>query len=205
MAYSGDKYTQTTGLVSIDVNDDTNEGKIVAHWVVNDWKYDASRPLATGTMKIIWTDFLGEADFMDGGIASELVLHGDSGNEAPVLPTVYTYSAGWGTADVYLNDELIYEDVLAHYMVTEGTRDPVTHAVHESEGKSIFVPTPKGGDSGNGFTYPSRNIIHMIVHTEVRDPNNWPPFTMFIHVNFEDPITMSAQQATPEQIRRAKN
>ena len=187
MTYSGEKYTPTNGLFTLDVNDETNEGKLVAEWEVEDWKYDASRPPATGTMKIIWTDFFGEADFMEGGIASDLILHGNSGQEAPVLPTVYSYSAGWGSAETYLDDQLIYSDIIAHYMVTEGTRDPDTHAVHESDGMGKFVPSPKGGDSGNGFVYPDQLIMHVVVHTEVRDPNNWPPFTMFMHVNFEDP------------------
>ncbi len=184
--YTGEKYTQTDGFVTIDVNDETNEGVLVAQWDARDWKYDDSKSPATGTMKVIWTDFFGEADFMDGGIANDLLLHGDSGQEAPVLPTVYTYSGGWGSADVYLNDEMIYDDVVAHYMVTDGTRDPVTHAVHTRDGVGIFTPAPKGGDPGDGFTYPDRVLTHVVVHTDVKDPNNFPPFTMFMHVNFEN-------------------
>ena len=184
--YTGERYTQTDGYVTIDVNDETNEGVLVAQWETKDWKYDDTKSPATGTMKVIWTDFFGEADFMDGGIANDLMLHGDSGQEAPVLPTVYTYSAGWGSADVYLNDEMIYEDVVAHYMTTDGTRDPITHAVHTKDGAGIFSPTPKGGDSGDGFTYPDRILTHVVVHTDVKDTNNFPPFTMFMHINFEN-------------------
>lgn len=184
--YSGERYIQTNGHVTIDVNDETNEGVLVAQWETMDWKYDDTKSPATGTMKVIWTDFFGEGDFMDGGIANDLQLHGDSGQEAPVLPTVYTYSAGWGSADVYLNDEMIYDDVVAHYMTTDGTRDPITHAVHTKDGVGIFSPTPKGGDSGDGFTYPDRILTHVVVHTDVKDTNNFPPFTMFMHINFEN-------------------
>ncbi|KKK72691.1 hypothetical protein LCGC14_2901350 [marine sediment metagenome] len=184
--YGGKNYTQTNGFITIDVNNKTNEGIVVAEWNVKNWNYDGSKPSATGKMKVIWTDFSGQADFMDGGIANNLYLHGDSGKEAPVLPTVYTYSAGWGLADVYLNGKKIYDDVIAHYMVTDGTRDPLTHAVYKSDGKSMFVPKPMGGDSGDGFVYEDRIMTHLVVHTDVMDKgNNFPPFTMFMHINFE--------------------
>ena len=185
--YNGEKYVRTNGFVTIDVNDKTNEGILIAEWDVKDWQYDASKPAATGRMKVIWSDFFGSADFMDGGIAGNLYLHGDSGKEAPVLPTIYTYSAGWGTADIFLNGQKIYDDVVAHYMVTEGTRDPLTHAVHKKDGKAIFVPKPMGGDSGDGFTYSHRIMTHVVVHTDIADQGkNFPPFTMFMHINFEN-------------------
>lgn len=184
--YDGSGYDRVNGYITIDVDDETNTGIVFAEWRVDDWKYDDSKPSATGWMKVVWTEFVGPADFMDGGIASNLFLHGDSGQEAPVLPTVYTYSAAWGRADIYLNDEKIYDDVEAHYMVTEGTRDPVNRAVHKKDGVTVFVPAPMGGDSGDGFTYPQRMMTHLVLHTDVRDPDNFPPFTMFMHVNFEN-------------------
>ncbi len=198
--YTGENYSPTDGFATIDVNEETKEGILVAQWDVGDWKYDDSKPPASGTMKVIWTDFFGQADFMDGGIAKDLLLHGDSGQEAPVLPTVYAYSAGWGSADVYLNDEMIYDDVVAHYMITDGTRDPGTHAVHTRDGVGIFVPAPKGGDSGDGFTYPDRVLTHVVVHTDELDPNNFPPFSMFMHINFEN--TSISTVARPSLGRR---
>lgn len=184
--YDGKNYTKTNGFVRIDVNNKTNEGIVVAEWDVRNYKYDVSKPTATGKMKVIWTNFSGPADFMDGGIANNLELHGDTGKEAPVLPTVWTYSAGWGTADVYLNDEKIYDDVVAHYMVTDGTRDPLTHAVYKSDGKSIFKPKPMGGDSGDGLTFKDMIMTHVVVHTDkMAKGKNFPPFTMFMHINFE--------------------
>ncbi len=195
--YTGENYTPTDGFLTIDVIDETNEGMLVAQWDVRDWKYDDSKPRASGTMKVIWTDFFGQTDltdFMDGGISNDLHLHGDSGQESPLLPTLYTYSAGWGSADVYLNDEMLYDHVVAHYMVTDGTRDPRTHAVHTRDGVGIFKPAPKGGDPGDGFTYPERILTHLVVHTDVLDRNNFPPFTMFMHINFENTSISTASQ-----------
>ena len=186
LVFTGENYNKTDGFITIDVNDETNEGMLVAQWEVEDWKYDASAPRAKGTMKVVWTDFFGEADFMDGGIVSNLVLHGDTGKEAPVLPTLFSHSSGWGSADVYLNDEMIYDDIVAHYMVHDSTRDPVTNAVHTRDGVGIFVPALKGGDAGDGFTYPDRILTTLIVHTDVKDPNNLPPFTMFMRIHFQN-------------------
>lgn len=184
--YDGSTYTPTNGFVTIDVNDESNEGTVIGEWGVDNWEYDASKPPATGRMKVVWTTFDGPADFMDGGIASDLMLHGNSGQEAPVLPTVFSHSAGWGHADVYLNDEILYEGVVAHYMVTEGTRDPITHAIHKGDGTGMFVPTPMGGDSDDGFVYPDQILTHLVVHTDEPDPANFPGFTMFMHINFEN-------------------
>ena len=182
--YDGNGYTPTRGFVTIDVNNKTNEGILVAEWDVKNWKYDASQPAATGTMKVIWTNFFapGGVRFMNGGIAHNLFLHGDSGQEAPVLPKVFTYTAGWGLADVYLAGQKIYSDVVAHYMVTDGTRDPIDHSVHTADGKGFFNPMKPG----DGFTYPERVLTHVVVHTDERDTENFPPFTMFMHVNFEN-------------------
>ena len=57
--YEGDQYIATDGYATIDVNDGNNEGLVVAQWRVQDWKYDDSRPSATGTMKVVCTDFFG--------------------------------------------------------------------------------------------------------------------------------------------------
>ena len=51
--YDGTTYLPVEGFVTIDVNDDTNDGIVVARWDVQDRKYDDSKPAANGTMKVV--------------------------------------------------------------------------------------------------------------------------------------------------------
>jgi hypothetical protein len=41
--------------------------------------------------------------FMQGGIAELLYLHGDTGQGPPVMPKVWTYLAGWGNLDIFVD------------------------------------------------------------------------------------------------------
>ncbi|MEE9284074.1 MAG: hypothetical protein V3U49_08395 [Nitrososphaerales archaeon] len=174
--YDGTGYRPTTGFITIDVDDVDNSGIVVATWDATDY-YGMS-----GTFTAIWTDFFGDADFMNGGIATGGTLHGASGHEAPVLPEVRSYVSGWGSADVYLDGEMIYDDIVAHFMVTDETRDPITHAVYNADRSGFFSPM----NPGDGSTFKDRILTHLVLHTDVQDVENFPPFTVFMHINFEN-------------------
>ena len=77
----------------------------------------------TGDIRMEYSQFDEGSDFWEGGIADFVWLHGNTGQEAPVMPKVRTMLGSWGPADVYVNDELIYEGLVGHMMYTEGSRD----------------------------------------------------------------------------------
>ena len=174
--YDGVGYQKTSGFVSIDVNDETNTGLLVATWEATDY-YGYN-----GTFVAIMNRFSGPMEWMDGGIATNLTVHGASGRGPPVLPEVYTYVGGWGTADVYVNGELVLEDLDAHFMTTEGTRDPVTREVYNAEKTGLFSPM----NPADGATFPDRILTHVVLHSLEEDTNNFPEFTVFMHINYEN-------------------
>ena len=57
-----------------------------------------------------------------GGVVSNVFLHGVTGWGTRLMPTEFTYSAFWGSGDIYHNDELVAENTSIHMMLTEFVR-----------------------------------------------------------------------------------
>ena len=174
--YDGDGYVPTSGFVNIDINEEANTGIVVATWEAQDY-YGES-----GTFTAIIDEWMGAADWQDGGIATDVYVHGDTGRGPPVLPTMLAYIAGYGVGDVYVNGVLMWEDLDAHFMVTEGTRDPVERAVWNADGTGYFSPMAPS----DGKMFPDDVLTHVVLHSEEEDTGNFPAFTEFFHINYEN-------------------
>ena len=177
--YDGDGYEATSGFVTINVNDVTNTGSVVATWEATDY-YGYS-----GVFTAVISEFMGEADWMDGGITQGIYAHGDTGRGPPVLPTMYAYIAGYGVGDVYVDGVLVWEDLDAHFMVTEGTRDPVMNKVWNADGTGLFSPMAPA----DGKVFSDTLLTHVVLHSMEEDTNNFPAFTEFFHINYETTST----------------
>src|SRR6267143_3773442 len=116
--YAGKRLKPVKGAIDIDVNEITNTGQIIAEFTEGSDRY-----------KIVFDRFAASKPYQDGGIATRVYEHGDSGNGDPLYPKTWLYLSGWGKADVYKNGQLLYKDYDAHFMVMERSRDPNTHAV----------------------------------------------------------------------------
>jgi hypothetical protein len=107
------------GTIEIDVNDLNNTGKVLVEFSEGNDRF-----------RISFDRFSAKAAFQGGGIATGIYEHGDSGNGDPLYPKTWLYLAGWGTATLWKNDQVLYKDYDAHFMVMERSRDPNTHEVH---------------------------------------------------------------------------
>ncbi|GMQ95094.1 MAG: hypothetical protein BMS9Abin13_204 [Patescibacteria group bacterium] len=58
-----------------------------------------------------------------GGVLVDGFHHGKTGIGTRLMPTVYTYAAVWGVAELYINDELISGNRLVHIMASESVRN----------------------------------------------------------------------------------
>src|SRR5215472_2730119 len=111
--YAGKRLSPVKGTIEIDVNEVANTGQVVAEFVEN-----------TDRFRIIFDRFSGKSPYQDGGITTRIYEHGDSGNGDPLYPKAWLYLAGWGTATMWKNDQALYKDYDAHFMVMERSRDP---------------------------------------------------------------------------------
>lgn len=165
MDYAGKRVAAVNGTIEIDVNERTNSGKVIAEFVEGADRY-----------RIVFDQFVQRAPFQDGGIATRIYEHGDSNNGDPLYPKTWLYLAGWGTSTMYKNDQVLYNDYDAHFMVMERSRDPKTHEVR--------YPTKRTLPGGE--TDPAGMEIDLWIRSKEQNSNNFPPFETFVHLCWEE-------------------
>ncbi len=165
--YVGKRLNPVKGTIEINVNELTNTGLVVAEFVEGTDRY-----------RIVFDRFAASRPYQDGGIATRVYEHGDSGNGDPLYPKTWLYLSGWGKADVYRNGQLLYKDYDAHFMVMERSRDPRTHEVHYPVKRTL-----PGGE-----TDPAGMEIDLWVRSKEQNTKNFPPFETFVHVYWEEVI-----------------
>ena len=136
----------------------------------------------TGEIKLVYKQFQGEMPFQEGGIADFIYLHGDTGQGGPVMPTIRGFVSAWGPADVFVNGELVYQGLAGHVMLTERARDLTTNVIYADAGRTTPY-SPKEPAKGY-IVAPDEWELHFVAHSEAEDPNNFPPNTVWIHLNF---------------------
>jgi len=163
--YAGKHLKPVQGTIDIDVNEITNAGQIIAEFTEGSDRY-----------RIVFDRFAASRPYQDGGIATRVYEHGDSGNRDPLYPKTWLYLSGWGKADVYKNGQILYKDYDAHFMVMERSRDPNTHEVRYPVKRTL-----PGGE-----TDPAGMEIDLWVRSKETNNKNFPPFDTFVHLYWEE-------------------
>lgn len=163
--YAGKHLTSAEGTIQIDVNEVTNTGRVVAEFGEGADRY-----------RIVFDRFAASQPFQDGGIATRVYEHGDSGNGDPLYPKTWLYLAGWGTATMWENEQTLYKDYQAHFMVMERSRDSKTHGV-----RYPIKRTLPGGE-----TDPAGIEIDLWVRSKEQNTKNFPPYETFVHLYWEE-------------------
>jgi hypothetical protein len=136
----------------------------------------------TGDIKMYYTVTGGGPAFHEGGVADFIYMHGDTKQGPPVMPKVRTYLASWGSADVYVNDALVYKGLDGHMMYTERSRDISSKAIYNKD-RSGFYSHKDPADFS--IAAPHESELHFVAHSMEKDTGNFPPNTVWIHLNFE--------------------
>lgn len=58
-----------------------------------------------------------------GGVITDAFIHGNTGIDSPLFPTIFTYGAFWGVGDIIVNGKTIDRDKWVHFMTTQNVRD----------------------------------------------------------------------------------
>ncbi len=114
-------------------------------------------------------------------MAQEVFLHGDTGNEAPVMPTIFNYFATWGPSKIWVNGEEVVPMIGSHTMFSERARGP-SGKIETASGQ---VYSPMAQDK-TGFTDRYATEFHYVAHTMQPDQDNFPPHTGWIHLHFSN-------------------
>ncbi|NOT22536.1 MAG: hypothetical protein HOP22_07400 [Nitrospiraceae bacterium] len=163
--YAGKHLNSVKGTITIDVNELTNTGQVVAEFIEGSDRY-----------RIVFDRFIAKAPFQDGGVATRIYEHGDSGNGDPLYPKTWLYLGAWGTATMWKNNQVLYKDYDAHFMVMERSRDSKTHEVHYPVKRML----------SGGETDPAAMEIDLWVRSKEQNTNNFPPFETFVHLCWEE-------------------
>jgi hypothetical protein len=202
--------TELPGFFELHVDSESDTGVMFARFYVSEYQMDADTLLEDAQITVIYPLFGAPTGIMpeywEGGIATDVLLHGDSGQEAPVLPTAFNDVASWGPALVFVNGEQVMgaEEIMGvpnvmgafagHVMYTNEVRDPDSGVVYNAALDAPFSPmAPSDGIESDD----DASLLHLIVRTEERDDAAFPPFSMFMHVNFLDVVELEMDQINP--------
>lgn len=181
-AYDGQNVRPLEGSAEARIDPATGKGKVT----VKVRTTEASGPIRfskdtewSGEIRIVQR--LDTQKMDEARIATDVFLHGDTGNEAPVMPKVYNYFATWGPSKIMVNGEEAVPMIGSHTMFTEQARGPDGKI---QRGSTVYHPM-KVQDK-TGFTDPDELEFHYVAHTTEPDEGNFPPHTAWIHLHFSD-------------------
>jgi hypothetical protein len=155
------------GPVEIDVDEIKNTGSFVA-----------KLKLPEGLFEMTLDNFKESLTCQDGGIASMIFEHGDSGCGNTLWPKTILYIAAWGKANATLDGKPLYRDYDAHFMVTQGIRHRETLKVDYPQPlrKDIF-----GKPSLAGEVNPAAMQCDFWIRSPQQNNKNNPPHEHFMH------------------------
>ena len=147
------------GTADLDVNEIDNTGTFRAVLDIPEGRY------------VVELDRFHESSpCQDGGVASWLFEHGNSGCGDMNWPKSILYVAGWGYGHATLNGEPLYEDYEIHFMVTQGMRDRETLEV---------MLSPSTGEAG--AINPAAQQLDFYIRSPERNDANHPNREVFDH------------------------
>jgi len=160
------------GTVRIEVNTTEGSGPI---------RVSAETSLS-GSILLLMQEFTGSEPFQAGGVAEALRLHGDTGRMSTAMPELVAHLAGWGRLDIYVDGELRYEDLAAHFMLTESVRRGPEggFAVLRASDGTIYDPSL---EDKTGFVYSQELELHIWASSSSESIGVSPGEELFLHLN----------------------
>jgi plastocyanin len=145
-----------------------------------------------------------------GGVITDAWIHGNTGTDSPLFPTIFTYGAFWGVGDIIVNGTTMDEDKWVHFMTTQNVRDQNYNFTTSEE-----LPL-MSNETFSGQIHHTHVIVRPIkitpegpifdpVKTEFTLPNGMKQ--PFIHVMFEQDkiVNDTFKDWKPEILKTAEN
>lgn len=190
LSYSGENVVAVDGEAVVQVNSESDKGTMVATFTgtirpTKDKEYSGEIKLEFNVV-----DGEGAPPWRESGSADFIMIHGATGQEAPLVPSVTCYLCTWGAGKLFVDDELVHE-AMGHFMWTPTIRDE-NQVVWADEARTTnYIPM----ESDKGIiAQPKTSQLHFVFFDpRVSDPDNYPPMSWFLKVNFDQVEDMSAE------------
>ncbi len=157
-SYDGSTVTPFQGTAHYDVNAEQDTGEFSVELDGTLTYQDGVTK--TGHWKIVQKSFSNDQPFFQGGVATNVEMHGDTGQEAPFYPSMIGTLATWGTADLYFNGQIEVSDLGIHTMFIHGLRD----AKHEILKRDQTCCYDKA-EPENGYVDPAQDQVNVLLFT----------------------------------------
>ncbi|MFV2007819.1 MAG: hypothetical protein ACC667_10250 [Longimicrobiales bacterium] len=179
-AYDGANVRELRGTATVELNFEEGTGRVVAEveTTAQSGPIQFSSDQAwSGKIRIV--QMLNLDKMAAARMERDVMLHGDTGNEAPVMPNIFNYFATWGPSSITVNGEEVIPMIGSHTMLSERSRGE-DGAIRNGDGMPYSPMAPVK----SGFTDASGIEFHVVAHTMQPDKGNFPPHTGWVHLNF---------------------
>ncbi|RMF82836.1 MAG: hypothetical protein D6737_00450 [Chloroflexi bacterium] len=190
------------GFFELHLDPENDTGLMFSRFSVDQYRLDADTVLNDAEITIIFPLFGSPvpealADYWQGGIAEDIFLHGDTGQEAPIIPKVWSEVATWGPALVFIDGQQItgveqilgvpnrFDALFGHVMYSSNPRDAQTGFVPNASGDAPFSPARPADYQP---VVQEASVINMLVRSEEIDDNAFPAFSLLLHFDFLDVV-----------------
>jgi hypothetical protein len=160
-AYDGRGIVPFDGPVYLDVDERANTGRLIAKGAIGGVAFE-----------VLMDEFAASKSFHDGGIARDLIEHGDSGVGDKTIPRVDLAMAGWGRARILYDGQPFPDPItgnetwIAHFMVLRtGVRDNATGAIYADANKTR---TYDPNDPANATSSSDDAEIHLVLRNHTK-------------------------------------
>lgn len=177
MQWDGKIVRGVDGEAVVKIDKENNLANVRAE--VNGTFYPHERSRLNGTLRIEFYSYEGFEEYMEDGVIYNTELFGDTEKGQSYLPITYAHVAGWGKANVFLNDQVLYSDLLGQFMINKGIRKP------DGSVKADNVVYNQDAKSDKSFMDDDTEVTFMVYSLE-SDDKNFPTREVFLHLVFED-------------------
>lgn len=142
-----------------------------------------------GELRLVMEEFFATDAFMQGGIAANLAAHGDTGVMTAAMPELALDYAGWGWIDVYMDGQLVYDNLVGHFMLGDRVRRSAGegYTIFRGSDETIYSPSL---DEKAGFIYSNEKELHLFVARSMAGIESGVAMDVTMHFNLlvtEDP------------------
>lgn len=134
-----------------------------------------------GDFRIEFTTFEDIERYTSDGMATDIEVFGNTGRGADHLPLTRAYLSAFARVNMFLDNQLLYTDLIGHVLITEGMR--------RSDGT---LSTPTGhvyqhqDAADRSFVDSDDRELQFYIYSEEKDPQNFPEKEVFLNILFEE-------------------
>jgi serine/threonine-protein kinase len=203
MSYDGKTTLSLTNTnVRVVVDPDNDTGEITVSFSAENLPF-RKQEARSGKWTFTANTFVKTQPFYQGGVAENVRMHGNSGQEGPIYPTIVSPVAAWGTGDLkregaFITDsrgEPESEGISFHMMYMDGVRT-TDHSIHKAKDECCYNPSQPSA----GYIDPTKKQLVLLIFSDpntYKGGNNQDTIWLELHFDLPKVVNRPAGGTTP--------